>query len=85
MRMQSLLREKPSLMEDLMDEIEVAEMCDVALELPRILFDAVVDLEAPMKATAASSNANAKARSKSADSNIRFWRQNDSPVRLYLR
>ena len=71
MRTQSMLREKPTQMEKLMDEMEVAESSDVALELPRILFDAVVDFEAPMKAAAVAPQEG----SKSADSSIRVWRQ----------
>ena len=52
--------------------MEVAEKCDVSLELPRVLIDAVVELEAPMKAAAAPSNANAMTGSKSTDSSTTF-------------
>ena len=66
-------------MGDLMDEMEVAQFSDLALVLPRVLLDAVVDLEAPMKAAAAATHT--KAGSKSANSNsIRFWSKNSSPV-----
>ena len=51
--MKSSVQENPRLMRDLMDEMEVAEVSDVALVLPRVILDAVVDLEAPMKETAA--------------------------------
>ena len=54
--MKSSVRENPRVMDDLMSEIDVAEFSDVELVLPHLILDAVVDLEAPMKAVTAATS-----------------------------